>query len=70
MIYFIFAREIDLIVSGDETAHTTGVNVFKVKMVLIISAVFLSIRVFFLVVQKYNIFSEYKRKYLMFFFLV
>jgi iron complex transport system permease protein len=47
-IYFIFAREIDLIVSGDETAHTTGVNVFKVKMVLIaVSALLVAVLVTF-----------------------
>lgn len=47
-IYFIFAREIDLIVNGDETAHTTGVNVFKVKMVLIaVSALLVAVLVTF-----------------------
>lgn len=47
-IYMMFAREIDLIMSGDETAHTSGVDIFKVKMVLIgISALLVAVLVTF-----------------------
>lgn len=47
-IYIFFSREIDLIMSGDETAHTAGVNVFWVKAgIMAVSALLVAVIVTF-----------------------
>lgn len=48
LIYILFSREIDLIMSGDETAHTSGVNVFWVKAgIMAVSALLVAVIVTF-----------------------